>query len=329
MRFTLQIIALAVAVQTGFGAAATIFGDRVLAKGKDFEIKASQVEETFIAYKAARAGAGQPAPQGAVEIAKVEGEILDQLIASKLILARANEADRTNAVVEATKLIEEKKSKAPSEGAFRRQLAIAGLTMEQFANEVRDQAIAKAVIDRELRSKQTVTDEEIEKVYKENLKRFEEPEKWKVAHVYLGNRDRATHELISEAEKKVKIERMNDILRKARRGDDFVMLVKENSEHLSSKETNGESTFSRGQMPPEFESAGTTLKPGQISEVVQSGIGWHIIKFIEHIPAKTAEFSEVKDRIRDTLLRDATQKALPDWVKDLRKEAGVEITAGK
>lgn len=329
MRITLQLIALALAAHNVFGAAASIFGDRVLAKGKGVEIKASQVEETYISYKSTRATSGQPVPQSPADIAKIEGEILDQLIASKLILARATEAEQAKAAEEAAKFIEDKRSKAPSESAFMRQLAVAGLTLTQFTNEVRDQALAKTVIDRELKAKQTATDADIQKFYDANKNRFEEPEKWKVAHIYMGNRDRATHELISDTEKKAKSEKMEEVLRKAKRSDNFAELVKEHSEHLLTKDSGGETTFLRGQMPPEFEAASSTMKPGQISDVVQSGIGWHIIKFIEHIPAKIPELSEIKDRVKELVIHEATQKALPDWIKELRKEAGVEILAEK
>src|ERR1051325_10034141 len=72
--------------------------DHVVAKGKGFEIKASQVEETYILFKANRAAIGQNVGQTPEEIKKTEGEILDSLIASKVILIRATEADRTNGV---------------------------------------------------------------------------------------------------------------------------------------------------------------------------------------------------------------------------------------
>src|SRR5688572_25568982 len=153
--------------------AAQVFGatlfDRVVAKGKGIEVKASEVDETFIAYKStraaggqpvpqtaeetkaieakildsliaqrlllARAAGGQPVPQTAEETKAIEAKILDSLIAQRLLLARATEADRATGAVEAAKFIEEKKKQAPSEGAFRRQLIVSGMTMEQFEKE--------------------------------------------------------------------------------------------------------------------------------------------------------------------------------------------------
>jgi parvulin-like peptidyl-prolyl isomerase len=322
MRYAL-LIALALAVQT---LGASLFGDRVVAKGKGFEIKASQVEETFILFKANRAAIGQPTPQSSEDIKKTEMEILDSLVSSKLILQKATEVDRTNGVAQAEKFIADKKAAAQSDSAYRRQLVISGVTPEVFEREVLDQAIIKAVVDREIRSKQTVTDADVEKFYKENPKMFEEPEKWKVAHIYLANRDRMTKQEISDKEKAEKKKKLADILLRARAGVDFAKLVKENSEHGMTKDTGGEQTFVRNQMPPEFEAAALSMKPGQISDVVNTGLGWHIIKFLEHIPAKQIELATAKDKIKDTLLQRATQGAIPEYVKKLRDEAQVEVT---
>src|SRR5205085_6923078 len=120
--------------------------------------------------------------------------------------------------------------------------------------------------------------------------------------------------------------KLADLLIRAKSGVDFAKLAKENSEHSLTKENGGEQVFVKGQMPPEFEAAALSMKPGQVSDIVATGLGWHIIKFIEHIPAKQIDFESSKDRIRQTLLQRATQQALPAYIKQLREEAGVELT---
>jgi peptidyl-prolyl cis-trans isomerase C len=323
MRRLLSLLLACAFATATFGA--TLF-DRVVAKGKGFEIKASQVEETYILFKANRAAIGQSVGNSPEEIKKAEAEILDSLIASKVILLRATEADRTNGMAEATKFIKDKKAAATSEAAYRRQLIISGVTPEAFEKEVVDQAIIKAIVDRELRPKQVVTDADIEKFYKENPKMFEEPEKWKVAHIFMGIRDRGSREEITAAERAEKQAKMKELLVRARGGMDFAKLAKENSEHGLTKEKGGEQTFVRGQMPPEFEAAAISMKPGQISDIVATGLGWHIIKFIEYVPPKMADLGSAKERIKNYLLQQATQKALGEWVSQLRKEANVEVS---
>lgn len=324
LRTSYLILALVCALSAR---ADSLFGDRVLAKGKNVEIKASEVEDMFIAYKAQRAAAGQPVPEREEDIKKVESEIVDTLISSKLMLAHATPADRTNGLAQAAKFIEDRKTNAPSEAAFKRTLIANGLSYDKFVKQVEEQGIIKAVVDRELRPKITVTDEQVEKFYKDNTKLFEEPEKWKVAHIFLANRDRNTRIEIPEAEKSLKKAKIEEALAKVRApGADFTKIIKEYSEHAS-KDTGGETTFSPGQMPPEFQAATASMKPGQVSDIIISGLGWHIIKLLEYTPAKTAGFASVKDKIKEAMMTDAVQKAIPEYVAGLRKEAGVEMVA--
>jgi hypothetical protein len=322
MRFSTFIATLALATTTL--CAAPLF-DRVVAKGKNIEIKLSEVEENYIAYKANKLAAGERVPSNPEEVKATEKEVLDHLIATKVLAARATDADKTNALAFGEKFIAEKKARALSESAFNRQIRASGLSPEQFREQVMEQAVVRQVIDRELRAKQTITNEEIEKYYKENTKLFQAPERWKIQHIHLGFRDRLTLNELSEEAQAAKKKKMDDLLKRARAGEDFAKLVKENSEDSLTRDQGGEYAFAKGQMPPEFESAATTLKPGQISEVVTTRFGWHIIKFIENVPPKMEELAAVKEKIKETLLQQATQKALPDFLKKLREEAGIEI----
>jgi parvulin-like peptidyl-prolyl isomerase len=118
---------------------------------------------------------------------------------------------------------------------------------------------------------------------------------------------------------------MEGILKRARDGEDFAKLAKENSEDPGSKDKGGEYTFPRGQMVPEFEAAAFSLKTNQVSDIVTTQFGYHIIKLSEKIPAKKVEFEKVSTEITDYLKQQQTQKQLPDYISKLKKESGLEI----
>ena len=322
MRLFIQLFALALASLSLCGA--PLF-DRVVAKGKNIEIKLSQIEENYISYKANKAATGERVPSSPADVKAAEKEVLDHLIATKLISLRATETDKTNALAFSENFITEKKARALSESAFTRQLQVAGLTPEEFRQEVLEQAVVREVINRELRGKQTISDAEIETYYKENPKFFQEPQRWKVQHIHLGFRDRLTLRELPEEALAAKRQKMDELVKRARAGEDFAKLVKENSEDSLTRDSGGEYIFLKGQMPPEFEAAAISMKAGQISEVVTTRFGWHLIKFIENMPAKSQTLDEAKDKIKDVLLQQATQKALPDYLKKLREEAAIEI----
>jgi len=300
-----------------------LFPDKVVAKGKGVEVKASQVEEAYLAFKANRAASGRAIPDA--QRKQIEDQIIDRLLATQLFLNRATEADKKEGAATSEKFIGELKKRAPSEAAFHRQLRAEGVTPEQFEKQVREQAIVKAVIDREIKGKQNITSEQVKKFYTDNPDKFKEPEMFKVSHILLATKDQAGRELPNDikAEKRQKLEQ---ILAQARDGKNWETLVKDNSEDGPTKEKGGEYTFARGQMPLEFEAAAISLQPGQVSDVVSTRYGFHIIKLLERIPSKTIDLAQVEDRIRDALLQEAVQKELPTFVDQLKKEAAVEIT---
>ncbi|MEK7677609.1 MAG: peptidylprolyl isomerase, partial [Verrucomicrobiota bacterium] len=305
--------------------AADLFEDKVVARGKGFEIKNSQVEEVFLRYKANLAANNRTIPE--TEREPVEKEILDELIATQLLLQRATEADRIAGKETADKFVAERISQAVSEESFNRQLRVTGMTPQQFRAKVLEQAVVKAVIDREIKAQQTVTDDQIKQFYETNVVDFQQREQARVSHILISTKDIATRQELSEAQKQEKLQLTGKILTRARAGEDFAKLVKGFSDDAESKDKGGEYTFARGQMPPEFEAAAFSLQPNQISDVVTTRFGYHIIRLAEKIPARKVELSKVQEQIKERLLQEAVQKQIPDYVAKMRKEAGVEVIA--
>lgn len=301
----------------------TLLPDRVVAKGKGVEVMASQVDEAYVAFKSNRAANGRPVSDA--QRKAIEAQIIDKLIATQLFLQRATEADKQEGAATAEKFVNEVKKRATSEAAFNRELIAQGFTPAQFEQQVKEQAIVKAVIDRELKAKQVIPPEDVRKFYDENAERFKEPERFKVSHILLTTKDQAGRDLPTDvrAEKRQKLE---GILQQVRDGKKWETLVADNTEDAATKENKGEYTFARGEMPLEFEAAAISLQPGQISDIVTTRYGMHLIRLIERIPSRTVEFAAVQDRIRESLLQEAVQKQLPLHVESLKKEAGVEIT---
>lgn len=303
--------------------AAGLFEDKVVAKGRGFEIKSSQVEEAFLRFKANLAAHNRTIAE--TEREPVEKEILDELIATQLLLQRATEADRIAGKETADKFVAERISQAVSEESFNRQLRVTGLTPQQFRAKVLEQAVVKAVIDREIKAQLTVTDDQIKQFYETNGVDFQQREQARVSHILISTKDIATRQELSEALKQEKLQSAGKILKRARAGEDFAKLVKEFSDDADSKDKGGEYTFARGQMPPEFEAAAFSLQADQISDVVTTRFGYHIIKLAEKIPARKVELSKVQEQIKERLLQEAVQKQIPDYVAKMRQEARVEV----
>ena len=220
------------------------------------------------------------------------------------------------------------KAKATSEAAFKRQLIALGTSPEQYQADVLEQAISKAVIDRELKKKEIVTDADIRKFYEENPDLFLEPEQFRVRQILVATGEIPSGVPLTPPVLKEKKAIADKALQRARAGEDFAKLVQEYSEDPKSKEKGGEITFTKGsqEVPVQFEAAAGTLAPNQISDLVQTVFGYHIIKLEQKIPGKKSDINQVQEKIREAILQSRVQNKLGAYLDDLKKQAGVKIT---
>jgi parvulin-like peptidyl-prolyl isomerase len=310
-----------------------LFGGTVIAKGKGVEIKRGQLDQAIIGIKAGAAARGQSIPPD--DLVRLEQQVLDRMVQIQLLLGRATEADKTKGKEVSDKRIEAIKTRAGSEEALNRNLKSVGLSQEELAKNMLEEATAEAVVQHELTV--TLADDAAKKYYDENPAKFELPEMVRASHILLATRDSKTGAELSDEQKAAKRKKLEDLLKRARDGEDFAKLARENSEDPGSKEKGGEYTFPRGQMVPEFEGAAFSLKTNQVSDIITTSFGYHIIKLSERIPAKKEPFNGNDTKtiiqkqdgqnvtIREILNEQELQKQIPTFMAKLKKDAGVEI----
>lgn len=152
-----------------------------------------------------------------------------------------------------------------------------------------------------LRARVTITPQEIQDAYRENQQQYSTPEQVKASHILLKT---------GEGKKEEDVRKRAEALHaKAKSGADFAALAKANSEDDSNKEKGGDlGFFGKGSMVPEFEQAAFALEPGQLSDVVKTTYGFHIIKLAEKKEASTRSIDEVRAQIEDQLKWERAQE---------------------
>jgi parvulin-like peptidyl-prolyl isomerase len=298
-----------------------LFGDPLVAKGDGIEIKRSELDKALMSVKSAAAMRGQTLPP------TVDAAVLQTLISREVLLKHATDEDRGKGkelfektlakIKEANKLTDEE-----FEERLSRQLKLQNQTRVEWEKQNIDQATIQAIAERQLGI--AVSDEQAKKYYEEHPALFEVPERVRAAHVLLSTVDE-TRKPLPEAAKTAKRKLAEEVLKRARGGEDFAKLATEYSEDPGSKDTGGEYTFPRGQMVPEFEAAAFTLNTNQISDIVTTAHGYHIIKVLEKMPANNLEYEKVQEEIKERMKQEQLQKQLPDYLEKLRAEANVEI----
>jgi peptidyl-prolyl cis-trans isomerase C len=298
-----------------------LFPDVPIVKAKGFEVKRSQLDDAVTSIKSTAVARGQSIPPD--QLVMMEQQVLERLIQIQLLLTKATDADRTKGQETATKRFENVKTRAGSPEDLARQLKSVGMTPEHLRNKMVEEATAEAVLERDLKIE--VTDNDVKKFYDENPARFEQPEMVRASHILLGTKDPSTGGELSDSKKEAKRKLMEDILKRARAGEDFAELAKQYTEDPGSKERGGEYTFPRGKMVPEFEAAAFSMKTNQVSEIITTQFGYHIIKLSEKLPAKKLELAKVSQDIKDYLKGQAVSKQLPDYMEKAKKDAQVQI----
>ena len=306
----------------------SLFPPTVLAKGKGFEVNSKQLDEAFLNFRTAAASRGQSPPPEEKRL-EVEKKLLDRLIVVEVLKRKAIEADKAKGKAASDKLLGDFLKQAGSIEGFRRQVQAMGMTPEAFTEQFTDRAIVEEVVNREVRATISITPEQVQKFYDENPKRFEQPETVRAAHILLTTVELASKQELAPDKQKAQRALIEALLKRVRAGEDFGKLAKEFSQDPGSKERGGEYVFPRGQMAVEFETAAFSMSVGQISDVVTTKFGYHIIKVLERNAAGKIEFAKVKDRVRENLQQEEADKRLPAYLEAVKKEAGVEILDAK
>ena len=157
-------------------------------------------------------------------------------------------------------------------------------------------------IDQEaLRQRATVTGQQIERAYNDNIQQYSQPEQVRASHILLKTEGKDDAAVKKKAE---------DLLAQIKKGADFAELAKKNSQDEVSAAKGGDlDFFNKGQMVAEFDKVAFSLPPGQLSDLVKSSFGYHIIKVTDKKAAATKTLDEVRPQIEDQLKYEQAQAA--------------------
>lgn len=170
-----------------------------------------------------------------------------------------------------------------------------------------------AIDEKTVASKLTLSDELLRKAYNEQLERFRMPERVRVRHILVGTSDK------SDAEKAELKKKADGLLQQLKGGADFAKLATANSDDPGSAGKGGDLEWVvRGQTVPEFEQAAFSLKPGQLSEVVSTMFGYHILRVDAREQGRLRPFEEVRDELASDLMRGQVYERMQTLADQIR-----------
>lgn len=265
-------------------------------------------------------------------VKQIAPRLVKSVITSKLMdkeLAKAG--FKTNAE-QTRKFLEDEIKKAPKQQLemMTQQLSMQGKTLDQYIRETAGNPMVQKQIAKAMFAKQTflknisVTDQEAQAYYKAHPEMFktpaDAPDTVRASHILVMVDEKAT-----DAQKKAALDKINSIKAQLDKNPKlFEALAKTESKCPSGANGGSLGAFGKGQMVPEFEKAAFALKPGQISGVVKTQFGYHIIRRDAAKGASTIPFEQIKENLLAFLNEQKAVEAEKKYLDDLEKKAKVK-----
>ena len=247
-------------------------------------------------------------------------QILDDLIDRELLLQQAKSLKMAVPAQQVDDQMQQLTQRFPSQEALEQALTAQNVTMDAVKKDVESQMLRQQLVKKEVLDKVNVSARDVQTFYDKNKEKYVEEEQVRARHILI----RVPQDVSPADDAKLK-EKADDALKRAKQGEDFAALAKELSDD-GSKENGGDlGFFPRGRMVPAFEEAAFTLQSGQMSEVVRTQFGYHIIKAEERKAARALSFDEAQPQVKQDLTQQQTLDRYQQYVEKLRGKAKVEV----
>ena len=253
---------------------------------------------------------------------KLEGirnEILDNLINLELLF---QESQNNGIKVEKEAIdsqIKSLKQKLSNDTEFEKLLSELKLSEQALKLQIKKRIAIQELIETQIVQKIKIPDEKSKVFYDTNPDLFKQPEQIKASHILIKVEPNADETKKFEAKQKIKT-----IQLKLNKGEDFAALAKEFSEGPSKNNGGDLGYFQRGQMVKPFEDAAFALKTEEVSDIVETQFGYHIIKVVDKKPEKTIPYEDVKNDLAQHLKQEKTKQEVNEYIQKLSEKSKIE-----
>jgi len=255
---------------------------------------------------------GQPDPDRLFRAAT------DQVVGTMLLAQEARRRGISLTPAELAEIMGQIEGQSGGHEALTEALATSDLSYQDLEETVRHGELAQRLVDTHIRPGVSVPDAEVETFYAENQEMFQTPAQVHARHILI-----AVGEGASDDDRSAARLRAGKARERAVSGEDFAELASELSEGPSAGDGGDLGFFSAGSMEPAFSDAAFALDVGQISEVVQTRFGYHVIKVEERRDAGIRPLDEVREPLRNALVERKISAGVQTLLLRLRSEATI------
>lgn len=248
-------------------------------------------------------------------------KILDKLIEEKLLDQEAKKLGIKVTSKEIETAIEDIKQKNNlTQEELEKALEKEGLTLEFFKRQIERRLQSSKLINLSIKVDFKIDEKRLKEFYENNIELYKRHELYRPAHIFFAIPKDASADKINEIKKRCQM-----VLEKIRNGEDFGEMALLYSEDPSSKDRGDLGYFKKGELLPTIEKEALRLKVGEISGIVRSEFGFHIIKLIDRKGGDPIPFEEVVENVRKDFIEREMEKGLKQYLSTLREKSVIEI----
>ena len=288
--------------------------NRIVAVVNDEVITAADVEEHLSTLLDR-----QPAAPANADPAQMRQAILQRLVEQRLILQEAKRDGIVVSAEEVAKRFEEIRSQVDSEEEFQRSLDEAHLSREQLKEQLRDQLMVQRVMDANVRSTIIVSPQDVARELGAHPELAKSGDRVRVSHILVRVGD-------DRPEDKARA-LIEDLHRQLAAGADFAALAKRYSEDSHRDKGGMMGWVAKGELLPELDAALFNLKAGELSDPIQTRLGFHLVRVEERRTAASLSLTEANQEVYQQLYQKKFQEAFGRWLSGLKQRAYINISA--
>ncbi len=275
---------------------------RVVATVNGNEVKQGDVNLVFAATVLPQFQAENPGQEVPVKFKQeAQGEILDHIITLEVLNQAATQAN----ISPDKRLAQQQLSKV----AWQLPPGLYSGHEKQIIDYLTREIVAQQLINKEVMPNIQITEQELRQFYDNNQDNFSTPDQVRVLNLLTKTREQAEQILVLAKQQ----------------GSDFAELARKYSTGSAAKQGGDLGFFARGKMVKSFEDEAFSLKQGEISSIVQTEFGFHIIKLVDRKKGGVTPFVEVKDRLEQWMRSQGGGEAVKKWIDELRAQATIVI----
>ncbi len=259
-------------------------------------------------------------------LAEAQDKLLSQLIEDRLVYQEAVKKKIDVSEAEIEREMAGFRQKFGSDAKLEEALRSENISIKDLQEKVKKQAIVRKLHEIEVRSKVVVSPKEVEAYFAEHQKEFAAPEQIRITSLTIKKSDEARAKGIADEAAQARLKALQE---RAQKGEAFDKLIEENSEDKHADQGGKGSWILRGQMIPAVDEIIFKTPAGQMTDVIETPIGYHLFKVVEKQASVQKTFDQVREQIHEDLFRQKSEARFTRWMEDLRKSAYISVKGKK